>query len=264
MEEKLKDDVLRERYQNNRGARWFIERHGYELDPSNNWEDIMDEDDTTGDHDDLENSPKAASDNRALKEMAIPNSLHRDHLIATTSKLQPIFLSLLKKYIPSYTHQNVFRGLHNGQPVVKKRGVKPVLFVRYRYQDRLNEAIKNHTHQAYNESRNKNGAKIFRFWRAFWFIVAREALKKEEKTRIKVPNLPPHKYYSSQQISMFKAFVAADSRNWYDLPGPMDWWPDSYDFGKWDIEDSKIAGYRLACEYFNEYSSVQTPNDFHT
>ena len=158
----------------------------------------------------------------------------------------------------------MFRSLHNGQSVVKKKGVKPVLFIRYRYQDRLNEAIKSHTNQAYNEIGDKNGAMIFHFWREFWFIVTREALKKEEKTRTKVPNLPPHKYYSSQQISMFKAFIAANSRNLYDLPGPMDWWPNSYDFGKWDIEDSKIAGYKLAYEYFNEYSSVHIPSDFHT
>lgn len=81
-----------------------MEHHGYELDPSNDWEDIMDKDDTTGDRDDLKNSPQAVSENRALKEMAILNSLHPDYLIAMVLKLQLIFLSLLKKYIPSYTH----------------------------------------------------------------------------------------------------------------------------------------------------------------
>lgn len=67
--------------------------------------------------------------------------------------------------MPSYIHQNVFRGLHNGQPVVKKRGVKPILFIRYGYQDRFNEAIKNNTNQAYIEFKDQNGAMIFRFWR---------------------------------------------------------------------------------------------------
>jgi hypothetical protein len=63
---------------------------------------------------------------------------------------------------------------------------------------------------------------------------------------------------------MFKAFVAADSRNWYDLPGPADWWLDSYDFEKygWDIDISKVSGYKLAYEYFHEYSAVNIPKNF--
>ncbi|EED13957.1 hypothetical protein TSTA_101930 [Talaromyces stipitatus ATCC 10500] len=141
MEKQLYEEVLHDQYLKGRGVKWFTERHAHELDVSNDWEDILEKDNLIGENDDIENSPSAIFESQSLIEMAKSNSMYPDRLVATSSKLQPIFLSLLKKYLPSYIHQNVFRNWDNGRHVIKKRGVKPVLFIRYGYQDRFKEAI---------------------------------------------------------------------------------------------------------------------------
>ena len=48
--------------------------------------------------------------------------------------------------------------------------------------------------------------------------------------------LPPHLIFTIGEKAIFKNMIAwmvgDESRGWYELPGPAEWWPNDYDFAK--------------------------------
>jgi hypothetical protein len=51
-----------------------------------------------------------------------------------------------------------------------------------------------------------------------------------------MPQEPPHKFFSKHERSAFRTLVCVNSGEWYKLPGPAEWWPDSY-----NIKDAGFA-----------------------
>ena len=52
--------------------------------------------------------------------------------------------------------------------------------------------------------------------------------------------LPLYFVFTIGEKAVFKDMIAwmvtDDCGGWYDLPGPAEWWPDNYDFGKYGWE----------------------------
>jgi hypothetical protein len=111
-------------------------------------------------------------------------------------------------------------------------------------------------------STNSNTDIIFRGWWCFWKEQIARYKSKEEWLDANAPYKPPHKFFTLKERSAFKTLLAAGElaidgdTNWYQLPGPADWWSDDYDYAVngFDIEPvQKVQdGRALAWEILKE------------
>jgi hypothetical protein len=76
-----------------------------------------------------------------------------------------------------------------------------------------------------------------------------------------MPEKPPQKFFSKLEKSVFRTLICADdTEEWYNLPGPAKWWPDSYDFaaGGFAPEEDRrvVAGRKRALAIFMHAKKV--------
>jgi hypothetical protein len=99
---------------------------------------------------------------------------------------------------------------------------------------------------------------IFQHWQKFWKKGMRTFFRKLEKMECQhrddwekwhfslstnriTEYILPEDHFTIAERAIFRA-VAATGPEWYNLPGPAEWWPDGYDYEKhgWEVTSDAV------------------------